>query len=320
MAIELARAHTVAKPWGIADLRPWSAAGRDDSQIGEIRYERSSNTDTDPSLLLKLLFTKQALSIQVHPDDAYARSIGLPHGKTEAWYVLNATPQAMVALGLKQRLTPQQLRQAVDEGSIADLVAWRAVSRGETILVPAGTIHTIGAGLVIAEIQQRSDTTFRLFDQGRDRELHIDDAIAAADAGPAGPHALPMPTRISDARTLLVANPHFTLEKIDLPRDSHWRLIAKQETWLLVIDGTGNAGSLDVVAGDAVFAETDEADIIAGPAGMTCIVAYASAHPAMDLLERQPSARTATPQRAEAPTSLSKDKTAAISGRIGMTQ
>ena len=79
----------------------------------------------------------------------------------------------------------KQLRSAIDDGSIADLVEWRAVSSGDTIFVPAGTIHAIGAGLVIAEIQQRSDATFRLFDFGRGRELHVDNAIAVADAGPA---------------------------------------------------------------------------------------------------------------------------------------
>ena len=98
--------------------------------IGEIWYERPGKPASDPSLLLKLLFTSQPLSIQVHPDDAYAQSMGLPNGKTEAWYVLSAAPGAKVALGLKQRLTPQQLREAVDDGSIADLVAWRAVSAG----------------------------------------------------------------------------------------------------------------------------------------------------------------------------------------------
>ena len=97
----------------------------------------------------------------------YAQSMGLPNGKTEAWYVLSATPEAKVALGLKRRLTPQQLREAIDDGSISDLVVWQAVSAGDVIFVPAGTIHAIGAGLVIAEIQQRSDATFRLFDHGR---------------------------------------------------------------------------------------------------------------------------------------------------------
>ena len=118
MAIEHARARAVPKPWGVEDLHPWSAAGRDGIAIGEIWYERPDNGSVDPSLLLKLLFTSQPLSIQVHPDDAFAHSMGLPNGKTEAWYVLSAAPEAKVALGLSRRLTPQQLRTAIDDGSI----------------------------------------------------------------------------------------------------------------------------------------------------------------------------------------------------------
>src|SRR5581483_4491665 len=157
-------------------------------------------------------------SIQVHPDDAYARSIGLRNGKTEAWYVLSATPGAKVALGLKRRLTQQQLREVVCDGSISDLVVWQTVLPDDVIFVPAGTIHAIGAGLVIAEIQQRSDATFRLFDHGRQRELHINDAIAVANARPAdfgGP-----PTRLSAERALLTSNSHFTFERIDLASNS----------------------------------------------------------------------------------------------------
>src|SRR6266542_4510973 len=185
MVIERARAHALPKPWGIVDLRPWSDVRHDDGAIGEIWYERPARAAADPSLLLKLLFTNQPLSIQVHPDDAFAQAMGLPHGKTEAWYVLSAAPGAKVALGLSRRLTPQQLREAVDDGSISDLVRWQAVLPDDIISVPAGTIHAIGAGLVIAEIQQRSDATFRLFDHGRQRELHIEQAIVMADAGPA---------------------------------------------------------------------------------------------------------------------------------------
>ena len=172
-------------PGALKICRPWSTSRRDGDAIGEIWYERPDNGAVDPSLLLKLLFTSQPLSIQVHPDDAFAHSMGLPNGKTEAWYVLSAAPEAKVALGLSRRLTPQQLREAIDDGSISDLVVWHAVSAGDAIFVPAGTIHAIGAGLVIAELQQRSDTTFRLFDHGRNRELHVESAILVADAGPA---------------------------------------------------------------------------------------------------------------------------------------
>ena len=284
MAIELARTQALPRPWGVVDLRPWNRTGNDGISIGEIWYERPGRAAADPSLLLKLLFTSQPLSIQVHPDDAFALSMGLPRGKTEAWYVLSATPEARIALGLKQRLTPEQLREAVDDGSIADLVAWRAVSPGDVISVPAGTIHAIGAGLVIAEIQQRSDTTFRLFDHGRQRELHIESAVAVAHPGPADFRA--QPNRLTDERTLLVSSPHFVFEKIDLPPDSAWRLEAEQETWLLVVNGSARAGSFDVTVGDAVFAQSDRFDIHTGVDGMTGLVAYTGGGQAPRLLQR----------------------------------
>src|SRR5687768_16998444 len=104
MAIECARARPVSKPWGVVDLQPWSKAGRHDQAIGEVWYERSDEPACEPSLRVKLLFTSQPLSIQVHPNDSYAQSMGLSSGKSEAWYILSAAPGAEVALGLKQRL------------------------------------------------------------------------------------------------------------------------------------------------------------------------------------------------------------------------
>jgi mannose-6-phosphate isomerase len=283
LAIEHARTHTVSKPWGIVDPRPWSNLHRNGKAIGEIWYKRPGGKTPDTALLLKLLFTSQPLSIQVHPDDAFARSIGLPNGKTEAWHVLSAAPDAEVALGLRERLTPRQLRQAGADGSIAELVVWHAVVQGDTILVPAGTIHAIGAGLVIAEIQQRSDATFRLYDHGRQRELHIEDAIAVADVGPAKFKVTP--TRLTDARTLLISDTHFIFERIEMAPHTEWRLAAKQETWLLVVEGGARTGSFAVAKGDAIFAQADGVDIHAGEAGMVGLVAYRGVGPDADLLQ-----------------------------------
>jgi len=284
MTIEHARAHLLPKPWGIVDLRPWSNIRHNDSAIGEIWFERSSAAVTDPSLLLKLLFTNQPLSIQVHPDDVFARSIGLQHGKTEAWYVLSAAPDAKVALGLKQHMTPQQMRESVNDGSIADIIAWHTVSPDDVIFVPAGTIHAIGAGLVIAEIQQRSDATFRLFDYDRKRELHVESAIAVASTGPAEFRV--QPSRITDERTLLVSNPHFVFERINLAPNTAWWLEAERETWLLVASGSANAGTFDVAKGDAIFMQTDHVEIHAGPIGMVALAAYTGGAPAPNLLRR----------------------------------
>jgi mannose-6-phosphate isomerase len=282
LTVERARAVTRQKPWGVSDLLPWSSA-KADGAVGEIWFERSSKAAEGSSLLLKLLFTSQPLSIQVHPDDSYAQSIGLPNGKTEAWYILSAAPGAKVALGLREEITPQQLRSFVESGKLPGAVLWRSVTTGDTISVPAGTIHAIGAGLVIAEIQQRSDATFRMFDYGRERELHIENAVAVADTTPAGASA--GPKRLTDQRTVLVSGPYFVFESIDLTPNSIWTLDAIQETWMLVVKGSARAGTASVGMGDAMFVESDSLEIRAGELGLQILVAYADTAPAKALLQ-----------------------------------
>jgi mannose-6-phosphate isomerase len=284
LPVEHARAQARPKPWGVVDLRPWSNARLDGRPIGEIWFERPDGAAIDPSLLLKLLFTSQPLSIQVHPDDAFARSIGLPNGKTEAWYILSAAPGAKIALGLNQRLTSEQLREAIDSGAISNLVHWQSVLPDDIIFVPAGTIHAIGAGLVIAEIQQRSDATFRIFDYDRQRELHLEHAIAAADAGPAELRV--MPRRLTESRTLLLSNAHFVFERFELESNSTWCLDVERETWVLVTSGSARAGSFDIALGDAIFAQSARVDIQVGPTGMVGLAAYTSGGPVLQLLQR----------------------------------
>jgi mannose-6-phosphate isomerase len=283
MAIEHASVQVVHKPWGVADLRPWSSIDGSNQAIGELWFQRADQNASIPALLLKLLFTSEPLSIQVHPDDAFARSIGLPNGKTEAWYILSAAPGARVATGLKRRLTPRDLRASIRDGSIASLTQWRPVAKGDIIFVPAGTIHAIGTGIVLAEIQQRSDATFRLFDYGRQRELHEENAVAVSDAGPI--QTQPAQQRLTAARTALIASPHFVIERIDLRANSRWTLDADQETWILVTEGRARIGSINASVGDAVFAEADRADIEIGPDGMRGLIAYPGPNPTMLLLQ-----------------------------------
>ena len=302
MVIERARAQAVQKPWGVADLRPWNRADPGGNRLfGEIWYERPGSSASHPSLLLKLLFTSQPLSIQVHPDDAYAQAMGLACGKTEAWYILSAAPGARVALGLRKQLASRQLREAVDDGSIAGLVAWRPVGPGDVVFVPAGTIHAIGAGLVIAEIQQRSDATFRMFDFGRKRDLHVADAIAVANAGPADADL--KTKRLTDERTLLLSSRHFAFERIDLAPGAAFHLEAEHETWLLVVKGKARAASFEVAMGDTVFAQSDSVNIQAGPNGMTSLVARTHADGPVSDLQR--------PARASATDASSPEKRAA---------
>jgi mannose-6-phosphate isomerase len=283
MAIEHASVEVVRKPWGVTDLHPWSITDGSGDAIGELWFQRADKKAPIPALLLKLLFTSEPLSVQVHPDDAFARSIGLPNGKTEAWYILSATPEARVAVGLKRHLTPQELRASIRDGSIASLTQWRPVVKGDIIFVPAGTIHAIGAGIVLAEIQQHSDATFRLFDYGRQRELHEDSAVAVSNAGPV--QAQSGPRRLTAARTVLIASPHFVLERVDLPANSNWALNADQETWVLVIEGNGRIGLTDTTVGDAIFIEADRTDIEVGPDGMKGLIAYPGPDSVASLLQ-----------------------------------
>ncbi|MBI5323404.1 class I mannose-6-phosphate isomerase [Bradyrhizobium sp.] len=283
MPIEHASVRVVHKPWGACDLRPWSNIDGTNDAVGELWFERASGSASGPALLLKLLFTNEPLSIQVHPDDTCARAMGLPNGKSEAWYILSAKPDAKIGVGLTHRVTPQELRASIRDGSIVDLVQWRPVAKGDVVFIPAGTIHALGAGIVLAEIQQHSDATFRLFDYGRGRELNEDNCVAAADAGPLQPAG--SASRLTRERTVLVASQHFVLEKIDLPAGSSWALLAEPETWILAVDGHAAVGLTAVSVGEAIFVSGGRTSIEVGANGLTALVAYPAAAPVASLLQ-----------------------------------
>jgi mannose-6-phosphate isomerase len=251
--------------------------------VGELWFERADKNAPVPALLLKLLFTSEPLSIQVHPDDTYARAMGMPNGKTEAWYILSAKPDAQIGVGLKHRITPQELRASIRNGSIVDLVQWRPVAQGDVIFIPAGTIHALGAGIVLAEIQQHSDATFRLFDYGRGRELHEDDGVAVANAWPL--RSAGNLTRMTPERTVLVASRHFVFERLELPEGSSWALLAERETWILVLDGHAAIGLAAVSVGEAVFVSGGRTSIEVGVNGLSALVAYPASVPVASLLQ-----------------------------------
>lgn len=165
-------ARFLEKIWGSEDLAPWFPESQD--KIGEVWFE------ADLPLLVKFVFTSDRLSVQVHPDDAFAKAHENSLGKTEMWYILRADPGARLAIGFRQTLTRDKLREFALSGEIEELLNWIAVEAGDAFFVPAGTVHAIGAGLAICEIQQHSDITYRLYDYGRPRELHLGQALQVA--------------------------------------------------------------------------------------------------------------------------------------------
>lgn len=177
------RAVPVERVWGRTGISAGFPRLADGVPVGEIWFEPPA----DAALLVKYLFTAERLSIQVHPDDAAARARGHKRGKDEAWYILDAEPDARIGIGLTHEVSREALRAAALDGSIEHLLDWRPVSAGELLYAPAGTIHAIGGGISLIEIQQNLDLTYRLYDYGRPRELHLEDGIAVADPRPWSP-------------------------------------------------------------------------------------------------------------------------------------
>ena len=193
----------IDKPWGKRGIDPRFGvdAGR---QVGEIWFEPPPGHALD--VLAKYLFTTERLSIQVHPDDAAARSRGYPRGKDECWIVLDVAEDAELGIGTVREVEPDALMKAARDGSIVELMDWRQPAKGDFIYNPAGTIHALGPGMTVLEIQQAVDLTYRLFDYGRPRELHLDEA---ADVVRPHPHRNELDTNVGDKSRILVDGPHF---------------------------------------------------------------------------------------------------------------
>ena len=176
-------------------------------------------------LLLKFLFTEEKLSVQVHPDDATARRFGEPWGKTECWYVAHAKPGSQIALGLKPGVTRAQLEQGIHDERAEGLLNWINIYQGEMIYVAGGTVHTIGPGAVLLETQQQSDTTYRLYDYGRPRPLHLERGLASVKERTASGKVIrPAPVAINggkNRRSSMIAAPYFTVDLFELkePQD-----------------------------------------------------------------------------------------------------
>ena len=189
-------------------------------------------------LLLKVLFPKEKLSVQVHPDDDGARARGQSCGKTECWYVLAAEPDAQVAIGFKSDIARSEVESAIADNSLETLLNWVNVKPGEMIYVEAGTVHAIGPGAILVETQQNSDTTYRLYDYGRGRELHVHDGLAAMKQYP---HMGKVARRESNGASNLVSSPCFVVDKFVLRELKNVpALVGKTSVQVLVgLDGCG---------------------------------------------------------------------------------
>jgi mannose-6-phosphate isomerase len=234
------------KVWGRQHLVPWFP----DSQtpIGEAWYL----TDRELPLLVKLIFTSERLSVQVHPDDGEDG----PRGKTEMWHIL-------AALGVREPLTRDRRREATLSGEIEHLVNWMPVKAGETYFTPAHTVHAIGAGIVLCEIQQNSDVTYRLWDYGRPRPIHVEQAVPISDLT-VHPGAA-QPTEIGKGHDTLVWSKHFVTELVRIENGEEFTPSAETCQLWICIAGTAVIGGERVRAGEVwLLPEKGDQPAIAG--------------------------------------------------------
>ena len=236
----------IGEIWLTADTCLATSGDGKGSTLGELTAKQPERFG-DPShqgfpLLIKLLFPHEKLSVQVHPNDDQARTLGMPRGKTECWYVLDAEPGATVAVGFKESLTTEQVAASIKDGSIEGKLRMIPVQIGDMISVDAGTVHAIGAGMVVLETQQYSDTTYRLWDYGRPRELHVEAGMAVtrtdSEAGLVSPQQM-------DGFTRLVSSPYFIVDRFELNGIENIRLRDTDKLQILVALGDGCGLILD---------------------------------------------------------------------------
>jgi mannose-6-phosphate isomerase len=229
----------VSRVWGFHDLRPWFDKVAEGDPIGEVwltgddslvksgphagkplaaLFTEAHEALLGPGspmaespLLIKVLFAREKLSVQVHPDDRLAQRSGLPRGKTECWYALAANPGAEVAVGLKPGTTLVQVKEEIHAGTLESSLNRVPVKTGDLIYVAAGTVHAVWPGSILLETQQNADVTYRMFDYGRPRELHIEKSLEAAKLDTKAGKI--RPTLLED-RTVLVDADNFRMEKI----------------------------------------------------------------------------------------------------------
>lgn len=235
------------------------------TKLGEVcrRYGRALVGDSARDagrypLLIKFLFPEDKLSVQVHPDDATAQRQGEPCGKTECWYVLNAKPGAQIALGLKPGTTREQFERSIHENRAEELLNWSRLEPGDMFFVEAGTVHTLGGGSVLLETQQNSDTTYRLYDYGRPRELHVRQGMEAMKEETIAGKIARQP--LGDGHERLIANEKFVVDRFTLDQPKTFRSQPGRSAQnLVVLDG---CAAVEVAGSEPMLVQRGEAAII----------------------------------------------------------
>lgn len=256
----------VAKPWG-REVLPMPFVAPPGEKIGEIWFEPPPEL---PSLLVKYIFTSEKLSVQVHPDDDQAKASGHgANGKEECWLVIDAEPGATLGVGFHETLSHDAIRAAALDGSIEDLLVWHPVCAGDFFYIPANTVHAIGAGVSLIEVQQNADITYRLYDYGRPRELHLDEGVAVAKGEP---HAPALRRHVPERGTIELADGrYFQLHRLDGEPDA-----AIREAYagpLLVIPREGAVGHCGETLNPGECGQAASIDDVAfDPAGL-CLIA-----------------------------------------------
>ena len=269
------------RPWGRRDLRPWYGDTGTTELVGEAwltgpqcvvetgsfvgRTLASVGLELGGEfpLLVKLLFPADKLSVQVHPDDAWAQALGETRGKTECWYVLEAEPGAAVALGLRDGVSVADIERSVADGTMETLLKWVPVSVGDMLFVDAGTVHAIGPGVVLLETQQTSDVTYRLYDYGRPRELHLEKGLKVIKPETAAGKVMP---RAMDGFTRLIEQNYFVVDWFDAGA-GEVRVAMDGPGCLVALAGSGVVRS----GGDEVQLKTAQAVVVPRGSGAVTI-------------------------------------------------
>lgn len=247
--------------WGATDLRPWFPPPPE--RTGEVWFFGPDGSSLP--LLVKFIFVTAQLSVQVHPPDDYAALHEGCLGKTEMWYVLRAEPGARIGVGLREPISGDRLREVALNGEIEGMLAWHQVQPGDVFYIPAGTIHTLGAGVTLCEVQQQSDLTYRLYDYGRPRELHLEKALAVANLEPHPGKSAPHETAAPVAR--LVESPYFITDLMQIDSARLETFEPRRGHILLFFEGEGRLDGEVFQAGEAWLIPEEATRFRIEPAG-----------------------------------------------------